>query len=154
MKSIGLTAVVLAVLSAVGCEGRKSTASAALEEDTVIKIVDSVTWEWPERKKYVMPKRLAEECRLHTIEMLEADSEIYRRGYRYDMLGDSIPMAPYEERKGTVQDVCENAEATFLTDEDIAWFDANDGGMLLIRNADRSLDTIVNHQRLIFTIAP
>lgn len=105
-------------------------------------------------KKYVMPKRLAEECRIHTIEMQKSDSEIYRRGYYFTLLGDSLPMTPYSERKGTIKEVCADCENLTLTDEDIAHLDSTDGGFYLIRNADRTLDTIVNHQRIIFTILP
>jgi len=156
MKSIVFTAVALAVLIMAGCEGRRPAAPAVSEKDTVIKVMDTISWERPKRKKYVMPKRLAEECRLHTIEMAKADSETYRRGYRYD-LGDSIPMKPYAERKGTVQEVCEDAERLFLTDEQIQELDswlANSSEYELVRNADRTLDTVVNHQRIIFTIEP
>lgn len=97
---------------------------------------------------------LLEECRKHTIEMAKSDSEIYKRGYYFTLGGDSLPMTPYSERKGVIEEVCEECWNTFLTEEDIKKLDADGGGYYLVRNADRTLDTIVNHQRIIFTILP
>jgi len=136
------------LLATACCAGKKGAWSATNPSDTI---------KTP-KKLVVNMDSLLEDCRQHTLLMMESDSEIYRRGYRYDMLGDSIPMTPYEERKGTVQSVCEDAERLVLTEEDIRELDsfllAGGGFYLLVRNADRTLDTIVNHQRFVFTIAP
>jgi len=108
------------------------------------------------KKIVVNMDSLLEDCRLNTIEIAKADSELCYGGY-YHLIGDSIPLTPYEERKGFVQACCEDAEEIFLTEEDIYELDSMllAGAVgLLVRDADRSLDTIVNHQRFVFTIIP
>jgi len=101
---------------------------------------------------------LMNECKWHTEDMAKSDSVVFRRGWYITMLGDTLHVEPYDKRKGVIDDVCSMiSEVRPPTKEDL-WdyrerlYDGSN--YALVRNADRSLDTIVNYERLIFTILP
>ena len=52
-----------------------------------------------------------------------------------------------------IEEVCKDAEKDILTPEEAAHWDSMnaEGGHMLIRNAERNLDTIVNHLHMVFT---
>ena len=52
--------------------------------------------------------------------------------------------------------MCKWAEEGTLSSEEIAHWDSmnEDGGFLLVRGAERNLDTIVNHLRMVFITEP
>ena len=55
-----------------------------------------------------------------------------------------------------IEKMCKEFSEDVFTPEERAKWDSmnNDGGYLLIRGAERNLDTIVNHIRLIFVTEP
>ena len=55
-----------------------------------------------------------------------------------------------------IEEVCRDAASDVLTPEEIAHWDSMNanGGRLLIRGAERNLDTIVNHLRIVFITEP
>lgn len=55
-----------------------------------------------------------------------------------------------------IEEVCRDAASDVLTPEEIAHWDSMNanGGRLLIRGAERNLDTIVNHLRIVFITDP
>lgn len=57
------------------------------------------------------------------------------------------------KREPIIERMCQDAADDILTQEEIAYWDsmnATEGGYLLIRGAERKLDTIVNHLHLKF----
>lgn len=54
--------------------------------------------------------------------------------------------------KGTIEETCWDLENDYYTPEEAAEMDSMNktGGFLLIRGAERYLDTIVNHTRVVF----
>lgn len=107
-------------------------------------------------KYFINIDSLLENCKSHTKDMAKSDSVIFKKGWYYTMLKDCLVVEPYEKRKGTIESVCANEMKFRYSEDEIKEIDSClvDGSYLLIRNADRSLDTIVNHQRFIFTILP
>ena len=55
-----------------------------------------------------------------------------------------------------IEEMCRDAADDVLTPEEIAHWDSMNanGGRLLIRGAERNLDTIVNHLHIVFTTEP
>ena len=52
----------------------------------------------------------------------------------------------------TIEFMCKEAEEEKLSQEQIEWFDEmnEEGGYMLVRGAERNLDTIVNHLHMVF----
>ena len=71
---------------------------------------------------------------------------------------DTIVIDPYVPLDGesTIDYMCRIESNVQLTLEEAAHWDSlnSDGGYLLVRGAERDLDTIVNHIRMIFTTEP
>lgn len=63
----------------------------------------------------------------------------------------SQPTQPLQPQS-TIENICQEVNSTALTSEEIAHWDSliADGECLLVRGAERNLDTIVNHLHLIF----
>lgn len=126
----------------------------SLRKDSLYK--DSLYYDSTEARYKMDSALLVEECGEYTIELIKSDSETYKRGYYFTMGGDSLTMTPYSERKGVVKQECEDAEKQGYTRKELR---KQKESLLhrtnyLVRNADRTLDTIVNYQHIIFTILP
>lgn len=52
----------------------------------------------------------------------------------------------------TIEFMCKETEEEKLSQEQIEWFDEmnEEGGYMLVRGAERNLDTIVNHLHMVF----
>lgn len=63
---------------------------------------------------------------------------------------------PQGSSEPVIDFMCKDAAEDKLTQEEIEWWDsANaDGGYMLVRGAERNLDTIVNHLHMIFITEP
>ena len=74
--------------------------------------------------------------------------------------GNKTPQSDTEDSvtvsEPVIEKMCKEFSEDKLTPEEIAkWDSMNDeGGYLLIRGAERNLDTVVNHIRLIFITEP
>ena len=60
------------------------------------------------------------------------------------------------ETDSVIEATCEEFEKDSLSSEDIAYWDSLNatGAHLIVRNAERDLDTIVNHVHIVFTTQP
>ena len=61
-----------------------------------------------------------------------------------------------DESSSVIDKVCKQFEGDYLTMDEIAHWDSMnaEGGSLLIRGAERDLDTIVNHVHIVFITEP
>lgn len=68
----------------------------------------------------------------------------------------SVHVQQEVKQQSVIEDVCRDFSKDVLTYEEIAHWDSMnaEGGYLLVRGAERNLDTIVNHLHLIFTTEP
>jgi len=68
----------------------------------------------------------------------------------------SVHVQQEVKQQSVIEDVCKDFSQDVLTSEEIAHWDSMnaEGGYLLVRGAERNLDTIVNHLHLIFTTEP
>ena len=68
----------------------------------------------------------------------------------------SVHVQQEVKQQSVIEDVCKDFSQDVLTSEEITHWDSMnaEGGYLLIRGAERNLDTTVNHLHLIFTTEP
>ena len=82
----------------------------------------------------------------------QQSGKVSRQG---DLSADSVDVVADSDTMSVIESICESFNDTLTPEEAARWDSMNaNGGGLLIRGAERNLDTIVNHTHIIFITDP